>query len=321
MRKLRTLAGPVTLGLITGFCVSCTPTPPPAEPDFRIRLLTAVTVSGRWEREAERGLGLIAAELAADVGRSRASGAADQRNRLRSLAADGIDLIFCVGPEVESLVYTEAVAFADTDFVVIPGEIQRANVGSIAFMPEEAGFVAGAVAASLAERPVVGILRGAGRPWLDRLETGFVAGFRATHPDAELVTARGPGGPWQLIDAGVRVALYSSDSADPQVMAAVHDAGLSLVSTDLALLEAEPDVVIAAVELDVAEAMLRIAREVHERSFSGQVYAFDLGSGVVDLVLGSGLGADAGKLREVVEQARSEITAGWVEIEELGIGR
>lgn len=303
--------------------VSCTPDAPPAESGFRVRLLTSVTLSGRWEREAERGLGLIAAELDAEIARSRASGTTDQRQRLRRDAEEGVDLVFCVGPEVESLVYTEAVAFPDTDFVIIPGEIHGANIGSVVFMPEEAGFLAGAVAASITTQPKAGLLRGAGRPWLERLETGFRAGFRTAQPDAEIITARGMDGPWELVEQGVEVALYSTDLVDPQVLAAVHDAGLLLVGADPSLIDAEPDIVIAAVYVDVAEAMLRIAREVHDHQFTGKVFAFDLGSGVLGLTLSPSLDTDdrqAG-IREALERARSEITAGWVEIEELGIGR
>jgi basic membrane protein A len=286
-------------------------------------LLTSGAISGRWEQSSERGLGLIAAELEVEVDRVRASGAAAQREYLRTLARDRVDLVFCIGPEVEALVYTEAVAFPDTYFVVIPGQIHGPNVGSVAFMPEEAGYLAGAVAAGVSEDPVVGLLRGAGRPWLEKLEAGFVAGFRANRSDALVVTADGTQGPWQLTSEGVEVALYSTDRVDRQVLAAAHDAGLYLVAADPELLEAEPDIVLAAVEVDVAEAMLRVAREVHDHTFSGKVFAFDLGSGVIDVVLSRGLAPPEreDELKEALERARSEITAGWVEIEELGIGR
>ncbi|MCU0305438.1 MAG: BMP family ABC transporter substrate-binding protein, partial [Thermoanaerobaculales bacterium] len=182
---------------ITLVASGCGP-PHPAEPGFRVRLLTSGPLSGRWEREAERGLGLLAAELGADVSRVRAAGAGDLRVRLRAQAADGVDLIFCVGPEVEPVVFTEAAAFPDTDFVTIPGNLHGPNQASIAFLPEEAGYLAGALAASLADEPLIGLLRGAGRPWLERLETGFVAGFRATRPEtgrAVLDRSRRPGGP------------------------------------------------------------------------------------------------------------------------------
>jgi len=324
MNHLRFVFCCLALLLATGLAtVSCTPDEPPVEPGFRVRLLTSVTLSGRWEREAERGLGLIAAELDADIARSRASGVTDQRQRLRQDAEEGVDLIFCVGPDVESLVYTEAIAFPDTDFVIIPGETQGTNIGSVTFMPEEAGFLAGAVAASVTTQPRVGLLRGAGRPWLEHLEAGFGTGFRTAQRDAEIITARGADGPWQLVEQGVEVALYSTDLIDRQVLAAVHDAGLLLIGADPALLDSEPDFVIAAVEVDVAEAMLRVAREVYDHRFTGQVFAFDLGSGVLGLTLNPALGTDERHpvVQEALERARSEITAGWVEIEELGIGQ
>jgi basic membrane protein A len=322
MRDFQPTIGRVALAMALAATCSCAPPRPPAEPGFRVRLVTSVALSGRWERAAERGLGLIAAELGADVARSRATGTADQRARLRAHAEGGIDLVFCVGPDVESLIYTEAVAFPNTDFIIIPGEIEAANVGSVAFMPEEAGFLAGAVAASVTDRPAVGLLRGAGRPWLDRLENGFNAGFRAAHPDADFMTVRGEDGPWQLAAAGIEVALYSTDRIEPQILAAAHDAGLYLIGADPALLDAGPSFVIAAVDVDVAEAMLRVAREVHDHAFTGKVYAFDLGSGVVDLQLNPELIqlGGTGEIREALERARSEITAGWVEIEGLGIG-
>jgi basic membrane lipoprotein Med (substrate-binding protein (PBP1-ABC) superfamily) len=302
--------------------VACAPDTAPPEPGFRARLLTSVAVSGRWEQAAERGLGLIAAELGADVARVRAEGTQDQRARFRELGRLGVDLVFCIGPEVEALVYTEAGAFPDSDFVVIPGEIHAVNVASIAFMPEEAGYLAGAAAASVAARPSVGLLRGAGRPWLDLLEKGFVAGFRAEHPDAAVATADGSEGPWRLAAAGIEVALYSTDRIERKTLAAAHDAGLLLIGADPALLEIEPDLVVAAIDVDVAEAMLRVAREVHDRSFTGQVFAFDLGSGVLDVVPSSEWSSPERRaaLGEAIERARSEITAGWVEIEELGIG-
>jgi basic membrane protein A len=323
MKTARDLTRLFLIGAVGLAGAACGPAPPTPEPGFRVCLLTSGVISGRWERSSERGLGLIAAELDVEVDRIRASGATDQRRHLRTLARDGVDLVFCIGPEVEALVYTEAVAFPDTYFVVVPGEIHGPNVGSVAFMPEEAGYLAGAVAASVTDGGLVGLLRGAGRPWLERLEAGFVAGFRSTRNDARVVTADGVQGPWRLTSEGVEVALYSTDQVDRQVLAAAHDAGLYLVAADPDLIEAEPDFVLAAVEVDVAEAMLRVAREVHDHTFSGKVFAFDLGSGVLDVVLGRGAAPSdrETELREALERARSEITAGWVEIEELGIGR
>ena len=323
MRCPKIFARVLLLGALEVAALACRPAPPPEQPGFRVRLLTSGVTSAFWERSSERGLGLIAAELGAEIERIRATESSDRRSRLRTLGRDGVDLVFCIGPEAEALVYTEAVAFPDTIFVVIPGEIAGPNVGGVVFMTEEAGYLAGAVAASVSGTPAVGLLRGAGRPWLERLEAGFVAGFRSSRDDARVITAEGNQGPWQLAGESVEIALYSTDRVDRQTVSSAHDAGVSLVVTDPDLLDAEPDVVFAAVEVNVAEAMLRVAREVRDRSFSGKVYAFDLGSGVLDVRLNPGLAPPDRDtaLRDALERARSEITAGWVEIEELGIGR
>lgn len=302
--------------------VSCAPHPTPSDPGFRVRLVTSAPLSGRWECEAERGLGLIAATLDADVARVRARGSSDQRSQLRELGNQGADLVFCVGPQAESLVYTEAGAFPETDFVVVPGQIHGPNIGSVAFMPEEVGYLAAVAAVAFSDGAAVGVLRGSGRRWLAQLENGFAAGVEAAQPQTESIVSTGPEGPWELAERGVRVALYASDIVDRQLIAAAHDAGIAIIATDPALMEAEPDTVIAAVRIDVAEAMVRIAREVRDHRFMGRVFAFDLGSGVLDVELNPEFDNASGfeRTREALERARSEITAGWIEIEELGIG-
>ena len=124
----------------------------------------------------------------------------------------------------------------------------------------------------------------------------------------------------ELASFGVDVALYSTDRADPPVLAAARDAGLLFVGTDPELMTGAPGVVVAAVDIDVAEAMLRVAREVRDGVFTGRVFAFDLGSGVLDVRLSDHLEpASKQAALEALERARSEITAGFVEIEGMGL--
>jgi basic membrane lipoprotein Med (substrate-binding protein (PBP1-ABC) superfamily) len=290
----------------------------PPRPSFRVRALISQPASGRWERAMEQGLERIGAELDADVARIRARDEAERRARFTELGQSGVDLVFCVGPDFDELVYTEAAGFPSTGFVVLPGRGGEANVAGIEFLPEGAAYVAGVVAAHLRGTPMVGVLRGTGGGWLERLEGGFVTGFRSIHRGAEEVTVAPPGGPWELVEAGAEVALYATDRPDEQVLAEAHDSGLVLVTTDVDLLEREPDVVAAAVHVDVAEAMVRVAREVREGTFQGGPYVFDFGSGVLDVLLNPTMPATTlAPLREALEVARSEVTAGLVEVEKL----
>jgi hypothetical protein len=92
------------------------------------------------------------------------------------------------------------------------------------------------------------------------------------------------------------------------------------VASDPDSMNVEPEVVIAAVEIDLPEAMLRIAREVRDGTFSGRVFSFDLGSGVLDVALNPDLGEDRlAVATDALEDARAEVTAGLVEFDGLGL--
>jgi len=305
--------------LMTVLTTACGPEDPePAKP-FTVRMLSARSLSGRWERAAERGLGLIAAELDANVARFRVEDQGDARARLAEQGRSGVDLVFC---GVEKMLHSEAAAFPATAFVLLPGRDHGPNVGSIRFLPEEAGYLAGSVAGEIAPDRKVGLLRGVGGAWLEALEDGFVAGFRARQQSGKIAVevAEGPDGVWKLMSAGIGVALYASDRSDPAVLSAAHNAGILLVTTDPDFMNVEPEVVIAAIEVDVPEAMLRVAREVRDGTFSGRVFSFDLGSGVLDVVLNPDLGADRMVVvADALEEARSEVTAGLVEFDGLGL--
>ena len=290
----------------------------PPRPSFRVRVLTSQPTSGRWERATEQGLGRIANELDADVARIRAREEAERRARFSELGRSGVELVFCVGPDFDELVYTEAAGFPSTRFVVLPGRGGEANVAGIEFLPEGAAYVAGVVAAHLRGASIVGVLRGTGGEWLEQLEEGFVTGFRSIHSNAEDVRVSPPDGPWELVAAGAEVALYATDQADERLLAEAHDSCLLLVTTGVDLLEREPDVVAAAVHVDVAEAMVRVAREVQDGTFQGGPYVFDFGSGVLDVLLNPTMPATTlVPLQEALEVARSEVTAGLVEVEKL----
>jgi basic membrane lipoprotein Med (substrate-binding protein (PBP1-ABC) superfamily) len=316
-QALKLAAAAVILALLV---TSCGRDEQPADTGFSVRMLTVRTISGRWERAAERGLGRIAAELDADVARVRVDDPSDERRLLAEQGRAGVDLVFCVGGTSESALYAVANEFPNTVFVQLPGHARAANVAGIRFLPEEVGYLAGAVAGALGPDRRLGLLHGSGQPWLEPLEEGFVAGFKSRWRRPRVEVAEGAEGVWQLSSAGVVTTLYAADIADPEVLAAAHDAGLQLVVTDPGLIEVAAHTVAAAIDVDVAEAMLRVSREVNDRSFAGREFAFDLGSGVLDVVINPELAPDdLAAANEALEEARAEITAGLVEFDGLGL--
>ena len=316
-RKLRVVPLVAVIALLGA---ACSRDAQPPDTSFSVRLLTPQTISGRWERAAERGSARIEAELDADVARVRIHDPAEERNVLAELGRAEISLVFCIGGYAETALYSAATAYPKTVFVMLPGRARAKNVAGISFVPEEVGYLAGAVAGALSPDGELGILRGDGQPWLEPLEKGYVAGFKSRWRQAEVKVGEGPAGAWELSSAGVLVALYSADRASPEVLAAAHNAGIRLVTTDSELIDTESDTVVAAVEFDVPEAMLRVSREVRDKTFRGRVFAFDLGSGVLNIVVNPVLAPDTRAIaEEALEETRAEITAGLVEFDGLGL--
>jgi basic membrane lipoprotein Med (substrate-binding protein (PBP1-ABC) superfamily) len=292
-QPLKLVAAAVALMLLAA---ACGQDEQPTDASFSVRMLTVRTISGRWERAAERGLGRIAAELDADVARVRVDDPANERQLLAEQGRAGVNLVFCVGGYSESTLYSVATTYPNT------------------------GYLAGAVAGALAPDGRLGLLHGGGQPWLEPLEEGYVAGFKSRWRRTQVTVGEGADGVWQLSSAGVMMSLYATDRSDPEVLAAAHNAGVQLVVTDPDLIEVASHTVVAAVDVDVAEAMLRVSREVRDRTFAGREFAFDLGSGVLDVVVNPGLAPDTlAVANEALEEARAEITAGLVEFDGLGL--
>jgi basic membrane lipoprotein Med (substrate-binding protein (PBP1-ABC) superfamily) len=303
-----------------GLQLGCRPDSETSSNRFKVMALTH-SLPHELEESAKRGLALIAADLNADV--ALISEPDDQQRRaiLRKLGDEGVDLVFCFGGVFEAAVYTEARTYPETSFVIRPGSPDAGNVASLSFLVEEPAFLAGVLADLVRQsKQKVGAIIGSGGPWLERIDEGFLAGLRSQKHRDELIRSDGPDGPWALAAQGVAVALYAADTADPAVLAAAHDAGVQLIVTDSRAMRTEADVVLAAVTIDLGQAMLRVAHEVAGDTFQSRDYAFGLGSGVIDLELSPSIDmrtADA--IRQVLTTSRDAITAGWVEVEQLGL--
>jgi basic membrane lipoprotein Med (substrate-binding protein (PBP1-ABC) superfamily) len=287
---------------------------------FKVMALTH-NLPHELEEGAKRGLALIATDLNADVALFSEPDDQQRRAILRRLGDQGVDLVFCFGDVYQAAVYTEARAYPKTTFVIRPGSPDAGNVASLSFLVEEPAFLAGVLADLVRQsKQKVGAIIGSGGPWLERVDEGFLAGLRSQHVYDDVIRSDGPDGPWALAAQGVAVALYAADTADPAVLAAAHDAGVQLIVTDPRAMRAESDVVLAAVTIDLGLAMMRVAHEVAAETFQSRDYAFDLGSGVIDLELSPAIDQrTATAIRQVLANSRDAITAGWVEVEQLGL--
>ncbi len=298
----------------------CRPSPPPSRPTFRVALVSAP--GAPLAAAAAVGLDRVGAELpATTILRANADENA-QRQAVRELGGRGVDLVFCVGDGIADVVYSEAAASPETDFVVVGGLLRGDNLAGVVFRVREGCYLAGVLAAHASASPVPGaLLSGRAGAWDDASIAGFLEGFHSSYPGVDAVRAQGAEAARELERAGVAVALAPSGLPAGDELESCRQAGVALVPVVPRRPDDLPAGTAAAVVVDVPEAMVRVAREVRDGRFRSGTYGFDLGSGVVDLLLNpSWPGTASPGLSDALDDARAGITAGIVEVEHLGIG-
>ena len=289
-------------------------------PHLTVAVVASEMAPAHLRRAARGGLQRIASDLDAETVWVETRGSAEGRERIAEQARLGTDLIFLVDRSFEQWATTEAASYPDSFFVVLPGTNRDANVGSIRFAAEEAGFVAGATAAALTDSRRTAIIRGSGRLWLNALEDGWIAGFssRRGRPQVEVIS--GPEEITALAGDGLEIALYATDAVEAEILQAAEASGVRLVVTQPALMREADPTAVAAVHIDVPEAMVRVAREVRDGAPADRVFTFDFGSGVLAIEFNEVLEpADSERARAASDEAQAEVTAGLVEFDEFGL--
>ncbi len=241
----------------------------------------------------------------------------ERRLALEAAGRHGLEVVLCVGSGFERPVVSVASRFPRAAFVLDHGEVVEPNVGRIEFLFSGAAYLGG-VAAAVVGGSTVGIVDLGRDPERSDIEAGFEQGFRCRYPWGRVELATGVGEIENLPDAGVAIALYSAGSPNSGLLAVAEASGVRLVTVGQPRQVFSNNLVIAAIVADVPEAVRRIVADVVDDTFTGKVYAFDLGSGVVDLRLHPSL-ADNQELEDALNQARDAVNAGMVEIEALGL--
>jgi len=194
---------------------------------------------------AQDELGLSVSEVEAVAGESEAVKA----ERLRSLARSGHDPILTIGFPYSQAVRVVAAEFPKVRFAIVDSrEKMGPNVTNLVFNEQEAGYLAGAVAALTATKKTVGFIGAVkGEPEVERVAAGFAAGVKAVDADVRIATAYVSVAPdysgyddrgkaqalaGRLFRAGGEVIFQAADNSNQGITRAAHDAGALVIGAD-----------------------------------------------------------------------------------------
>jgi basic membrane lipoprotein Med (substrate-binding protein (PBP1-ABC) superfamily) len=189
------------------------------------------------------------------------------------------------------------------------------------FSFEEASYLAGMVAGAMTRSGTVGVIGGSELPPVRRSFTAFAAGARAANPRVRVVSSFV--GNWDDVGAGKEQALaqigrgadvlfQNADAAGLGVFQAARERGnVYVIGSNANQNGVAPDVTLGSVVIDLPRAFLRMAREVQQGDFKGQVVRFGLDTRVVTLVLNPALASRIPPaVRAAVDSAERAIEAG-----------
>ena len=169
--------------------------------------------------------------------------------RLRSLARSGHDPILTIGFPYSQAVRAVAAEFPKVRFAIVDSrEKMGPNVTNLVFNEQEAGYLAGAVAALTATKKTVGFIGAVkGEPEVERVVAGFAAGVKAVDADVRIATAYVSVAPdysgyddrgkaqalaGRLLRAGGEVIFQAADNSNQGITRAAHDAGALVIGAD-----------------------------------------------------------------------------------------
>jgi basic membrane protein A len=163
-----------------------TPQAPLGAPQVALMLARGGLGDKAFNDNANEGLEKAAAELGVLVATFDYQPDTQEAN-IRKIASYGYNLIIALGSENAAAVTAIAEEFPDIQFAIIDASAEGSNVTSVTFSELEGDFLAGALAALLAENGKVGYLGGADVLVIRRIQFGFEQGVKYVNPEAGIV--------------------------------------------------------------------------------------------------------------------------------------
>lgn len=107
---------------------------------------------------------------------------------LTELVEEGSDLVIGLGFMVKESLEKVALQYPDTTFMLIDETSEQPNIISLTFKEDEGSYLAGIVAGMKTKSNAVGFIGGVDSPVIRKFETGYIAGVKASNPQAKVVS-------------------------------------------------------------------------------------------------------------------------------------
>lgn len=246
----------------------------------------------------------------------------DRAEVMRNFAIQGYDIIIGHGFGFNDPANELASEYPETDFVIISGFSQVANVSSMVMDNVQQGFLAGIVAGIVTESNIVGGIGGLEIPPITKMVKGFAAGAKYVNPEAEAVSAM----TGNMTDAhqakeiaismaqnGADVLMGAADSASLGIVEAATEHGALYVGTNTDMREAAPETIIQSSLSDGGIMYTMIMDLYLAGELSGLDHAVGINEGALSLIEWDETSTLTAEQIAAINEAVAELASGEID--------
>jgi len=267
---------------------------------IRIGLVTDVgkVTDGTFNQYAYEGLKRAEKELGVQVDFVETVNSSDYDKNIDQFATQKYDLIIGVGFLMGDAIKAAAARYPDLKFAIVDFAYDPTipNVKGLVFNEDEAGFLAGALAAQLSQSGTIGVVGGVEIPPVQKYVLGYEAGAKYINPDIEVDKvyvpsftdpAQGAEAAKNQISEGADVIFGAGGQTGSGAIQSAAEAGIFVIGVDQdeynTTFKGGPAPKLASSALKrVDNAVFAVIQEVVDGKFAGGLYVGTAENGGVD---------------------------------------
>lgn len=245
---------------------------------------------GGWCQSAYEGFVAAGEEYGLETAYSESVNQPDFESTIREYAANGYNLVICVGSEFADACTVVAPEFPEVMFADFNGNVElEPNLASYRYTTTQTGFAAGVIAGTITKSNKVAYLSGSNAAHFQDSYEAFKDGAKYINPDIEAEaivmdtfddvalaqeTAQG------LIDKGYDVLLGNANTASLGVIAACEESGIMCIGI-ISDQYSQGDCVKVSVVQDNATLVQAVVKQYIDGEFKASINLFGMNEGAI----------------------------------------
>ncbi len=217
----------------------------------------------------------------------------DYKVNIETAIDQGNDLIIGVGFKLADAIKEAAINYPEQKFAIIDGSYDEIpnNLRSILFNEEQAGYLAGLVAAKVSDSNKFGFIGGMNIPSVSNFAVGYEKALKEVNPKNELLTqyansftdaAKGKSISAKMYQSGIDIIFTAGGGVNSGVYESGKEVNKLAVAVDLPQNRLSPDTILTSALKNVDEGVKITVKDLVDGKFEGgKIAMFDISNGGV----------------------------------------